>query len=94
MTNAEAIETLRANYPDTCFEQLRCAVDMAIKALEEPQRKKGKWIYLDKDKKFFHPHIVKCSVCNNTLDMYGVNAGRGDANFCPNCGAEMTEDEA
>jgi len=53
----------------------------------EPQRKKGKWIYLDKDKRFFHPHIVKCSVCNNTLDMYGVNAGRGDANFCPNCGS-------
>lgn len=56
-------------------------------------RKKGKWIYLDKDKRFFHPHIVKCSVCNNTLDMYGVNAGRGDANFCPNCGADMTEGE-
>ena len=57
-------------------------------------RKKGKWIYLDKDKRFFHPHIVKCSVCDNTLDMYGVNAGRGDANFCPNCGAEMlTEDK-
>lgn len=55
----------------------------------EPERKKGKWIYLDKDKRFFHPHIVKCSVCNNSLDMYGVNAGRGDANFCPNCGADM-----
>ena len=52
-----------------------------------------KWIYLDKDKRFFHPHIVKCSVCNNTLDMYGVNAGRGDANFCPNCGADMREPE-
>ena len=39
MTNAEAIETLRANYPDVCFEQLREAVDKAIKALEEP-----KWI--------------------------------------------------
>ena len=34
MTNAEAIETLRANYPDACFEQLRAAVDKAIKALE------------------------------------------------------------
>lgn len=93
MTNAEAIETLRANYPDACFEQLRCAVDMAIKALEKPEHKKGKWIYLDKDKRFFHPHIVKCSVCDNTLDMYGVNAGRGDANFCPNCGADMREPE-
>ena len=33
MTNAEAIETLRANYPDACFGQLREAVDMAITAL-------------------------------------------------------------
>ena len=37
MTNAEAIETLRANYPDACFEQLREAVDKAIKALEAHQ---------------------------------------------------------
>ena len=34
MTNAEAIETLRANYPDACYEQLREAVDKAIKVLE------------------------------------------------------------
>lgn len=34
MTNTEAIQTLRANYPDACFEQLREAVDAAIKALK------------------------------------------------------------
>ena len=34
MTNTEAIETLRANYPDACFEQLREAVDAAIVALK------------------------------------------------------------
>lgn len=34
MTNAEAIETLRANYPDACYEQLREAVDKAIKVME------------------------------------------------------------
>lgn len=34
MTNAEAIETLRANYPDACYEQLREAVDAAIEALK------------------------------------------------------------
>lgn len=34
MTNAEAIETLRANYPDACYEQLREAVDVAIDALK------------------------------------------------------------
>lgn len=36
MTAKEAIATLKANYPDACFEQLREAVDMAIAALEQP----------------------------------------------------------
>lgn len=35
MTNVEAIETLRANYPDACYGQLREAVDAAIEALKE-----------------------------------------------------------
>ena len=33
--------------------------------------------------------IVQCDQCGNMLDLDGVNAGRGDANFCPNCGAKM-----
>ena len=36
--------------------------------------------------------ILACSVCGNFLCMEGVNAGRGDANFCPNCGADMREE--
>lgn len=51
----------------------------------EPVRH-GRWIALEG---WFNKSIVKCSVCGNTLDMDGVNAGRGDANFCPNCGARM-----
>lgn len=34
MTYQEAIETLKANYPDACFGQLREAVDKAISALQ------------------------------------------------------------
>lgn len=34
MTNAEAIEILKVNYPDACYEQLREAVDTAIEALK------------------------------------------------------------
>ena len=34
MTNIEAIETLRTNYPDACYSQLREAVDAAIQALK------------------------------------------------------------
>ena len=52
----------------------------------------GKWIKVDKDNMFFAPHILKCSLCGNILDRHGVNAGRGDANYCPNCGARMDEE--
>jgi predicted RNA-binding Zn-ribbon protein involved in translation (DUF1610 family) len=33
--------------------------------------------------------VYKCNQCGNFLDFDAVNAGRGDANFCPNCGADM-----
>ena len=50
------------------------------------ERKTGKWVELSHGILF---HIYKCDQCGNTIDMNGVNAGRGDANFCPNCGAKM-----
>lgn len=31
----EAIETLEANYPDACYEQLRDAVDVALAVLKQ-----------------------------------------------------------
>ena len=37
--------------------------------------------------------IFKCSNCGNYLDFRGVNAGRGDANYCPNCGEKMEKGE-
>lgn len=33
--------------------------------------------------------VYRCNQCGNLLDFDGVNAGRGDANFCMNCGAKM-----
>lgn len=51
-----------------------------------PEVRHGRWLSLEG---WFNKSIVKCSVCGNTLNMDGVNAGRGDANFCPNCGARM-----
>lgn len=46
--------------------------------------KEAYWIRL---KQFLQPYTYKCSNCHNTLDFNGVNAGRGEANYCPNCGA-------
>ena len=35
MKKEEAIDVLKANYPDSCYELLREAVDVAIEALKE-----------------------------------------------------------
>lgn len=47
------------------------------------QHSKGKWI---KIKGWFNSQIYKCSKCGNMLDF------SGNANYCPNCGADMRED--
>lgn len=36
--------------------------------------------------------VYRCNQCGNFLDFDGVNAGRGDANFCPHCGAKMDKE--
>lgn len=84
MTNVEAIETLRANYPDACFEQLREAVDVAIGALKA-QPKSGKWI------------PQRCGgLCCSECGGYALNISDGNSinivvpsNYCPHCGASM-----
>ena len=58
----------------------------AVKAADVQPVRRGEWI---KQEGFWNKNTVKCSLCGNYLDMDGVNGGRGDANYCPNCGAEM-----
>ena len=57
-----------------------------------PQHKMGRWINA-KVGKMFPSNDYKCSECGNILDFDGVNCGRGDANYCPNCGCKMSEVE-
>ena len=52
---------------------------------------RGEWLNDFCGKGRFSKRIVQCSLCGNFLDLDGVNAGRGDANYCPNCGADMRE---
>lgn len=58
-------------------------LSMAISALSADNTME--WISA-KVGKLFPSNDYKCSWCGNTLDFNGVNCGRGDANFCPNCG--------
>ena len=77
MDRKEAIEILKKNKPTNdprrCGTELCEAVDMAIEALQEPERKKGRWTT-----------DLRCSACDYPVEYHG---GRTD--FCPNCGADM-----
>lgn len=55
---------------------------------ESADRPTGEWI-MKYDGVIFKRTWGVCSCCGNTLDFDGLNAGRGDANYCPNCGAKM-----
>ena len=52
----------------------------------------GKWIVKENRGFIFRSIYLVCPFCRDTLDPSGLNAGRGDANFCPNCGAELEMD--
>lgn len=56
----------------------------------EPKRKTGQWsVIKGKIRRDIDRRIVRCTLCGNYLGMESVNCGRGDANYCPNCGAKM-----
>ena len=64
MTREEAIETLKANYPDACFEQLRDAVDAAISALRQPE---PQWIPVTKKAHPDLPIRVQVQISNGWI---------------------------
>ena len=80
-------EFLRVTNP---FDYLRKRINSLPSVIPKP--KTGHWINV-KVGKLFPSNDFKCSECGNILDFDGVNCGRGDANFCPNCGAKMESEE-
>ena len=59
-----------------------------VNAIKKIPSATGHWINA-KVGKLFPSNDFKCSECGNILDFNGVNCGRGNANYCPNCGADM-----
>jgi len=80
MTREEAIDVLKKNYPDSCYELLREAVDVAIEALKQPEPKKGKW-ECDENGDWH------CSVCRAIVERdEQINHYW---QYCYHCGAKM-----
>lgn len=73
---------------DKLLLEINKAVCNAIKEMPDDERRAGKWISA-RVGRLFTSNDFKCSACGNFLNFDGVNAGRGDANYCPNCGAKM-----
>lgn len=72
-----------------CSKRLDACLKARPDADAEPVRY-GRWSVIGgKIRRDIDRRIVKCTLCNNNLSMEGVNCGRGDANYCPNCGAKM-----
>ena len=84
MTREEAIETLeiiRDEYRGfESFEPRMPALALAIEALKEPEREKGKWLWIGNN--------CFCGECHRPV--YGII---GDYKYCPYCGAEMEEED-
>lgn len=71
----EAIETLKANYPDACYGQLREAVDMAISALKKQIPKQPFYMTLT-DRK-----MRMCGECDAFVS--------DQSSYCWNCGQRL-----
>lgn len=89
MTNEEAIRYLivpiaTSTKPSAEYLKQKEAYELAIKALEE--RKQGEWTDLSTDGR--HIGWIACSVCGQEPP----SESNLDTDFCPSCGADMTQD--
>lgn len=97
MTNCEAIAQIKWYFEEddgiAAEGTTKEAANMAIKALDQPERKQGKW-----EEEMFDDLAIerwqsaRCSVCglyHTTPYMYYFS----NYNYCPNCGADMRKEQ-
>lgn len=94
MTREEAIDTLK-NGLWWDRKRLDEAIDTAISALRPISRERvekvwrGKWKY-SHTSEIDHFAVVKCSKCG--YEAFAISLFVKDGNFCPSCGAPMTDE--
>ena len=72
----------------TTYNEMGIIIDTKAEEVTQPERTKGKWIHDGYD----FPHgndWIHCSICGKK----GTNVPADLTNFCPNCGADMREEE-
>ena len=83
MTNKEAIETIKAHYPDERYTMLREALDMAMELLEAQEPVEPRMDYDGQD-------VWRCGLCGAVI--FHPNYTQADedernyAKFCRHCG--------
>ena len=94
MTREDVIESLEnikyINAYHRCREGI--AIDKAIEALKEPERKRGRWIEKSKWQSGRWIKWYECSICGEkdyNVEVYEDMPFIGLSNFCPQCGADM-----
>ena len=92
---AMAIDALDKRFDSIPMEQtmeiLQLRKDLRELPSAQPERKRGRWNITDA-----YPHNVYCSECYTRFAQthWAVwEDGSLPRNFCPNCGADMREDE-
>lgn len=94
ITRKEAIDTLK-NGLWWDRKRLDEAIDIAISALRPVSREqvekvwRGKWKY-SHTSEIDHFAVVKCSKCG--YEAFAISLFVKDGNFCPSCGAPMTDE--
>lgn len=88
MTREEAIKRLKeARFTVQPYLYMNEAFDVAIEALSQPERPKGRWHTLHETKL---TKTVECIHCNTPFRYKKKdNLIVDDFNYCPNCGREM-----
>ena len=85
----EVITTIDDLMQDMCEKQIELIFDSLIERIEvlEQTSKRGKWLPIIEVNEFGESYQsgIYCSECGETLGC--------EANYCPNCGADMRGDE-
>ena len=92
----DALEKLSANYTAVGKREWHPHVRECQKEIEclpsaQPERKKGEWIH--KPDIYLDEQTWECSECGEPWIFIDGTPSENNANYCPNCGADMRPTE-